>query len=220
MSEQQHLAKWETWPLWALGLSNGLNLCIWYVLSMLDVNTGTLYTSLPSYVRAFLPHLIVLGGLAAAGSLDGVLVATLAGVRMGRSGYWTWATLVCAAAFSALISYALHAGKIQDWPWLHMAMMAVMLPYNFHLSQPKKPLHPVEKPNLLGYSIDDETPTASKWGKCKKCGGTHPRLVDYRLCKGAIDDHWTASETGDLVSHPVSVVRQGETTAYRNGVNP
>jgi hypothetical protein len=216
MNEQQHLAKWETWPLWALGLSNGLNLCIWYVLSMLDVNTGTLYTSLPSYVRAFLPHLIVLGGLAAAGSLDGVLVATLAGVRAGRSGYWTWATLVAAAAFSALISYALHAGKIQEWPWLHMAMMAVMLPYNFHLSQPKKPLHDNQKPVGKPRKAANGQNTAllgdllSEGFTCSRCGQSG------FLTATEVKTH----QKEGCVSQPVSVVRQGEVAPYRNGVNP
>jgi hypothetical protein len=214
---ERSLARWETWPLWALGLSNGANLCLWYVTSMMDVTTKGLVIVVPAYVATFLPHIVILGGLAAAGSLDGVLVATLAGVRQGRQGAWTWATLISAAAFSALISYALHAGRIADWPWLHCAMMAVMLPYNFHLSQPRKALHDTETTK----SVNDRPTEPMSFGRCKKCGSTHARLVDYRLCKGSIDNHWPESQTDEPVSQGLPNSKQRAEApkhAHRDGV--
>jgi|GEM_PF-2276901 hypothetical protein len=206
---EQSLAKWETWPLWALGLSNGLNLALWYAISMIGLKAPGIFMSLPSFVGDVLPLVIVAGAIAAAISMDGVLVATLAGVRLGRSGKWTWITLIAAAVFSGLISYAIHAGE--DWPWLHCAMVAVMLPYNFHLSQPKKSLHQEQNP----VGSDGERLKPHFIGVCKACNGTHETLAEYSACSRR-----KRQITGKTIvlSPDVSVVRQQEQPTDTNGV--
>src|SRR5689334_17163949 len=70
-AQPTQLAPWETWPIWALGLSNGLNLAIWYVVSMLAIQAPGLLLRLPGFVNALLPLLIVAGAVATAISLDG-----------------------------------------------------------------------------------------------------------------------------------------------------
>jgi hypothetical protein len=134
---EQPLEKWETWPLWALGLSNGLNIALWYVLSMARVQAPEVDIVVPGLVSAWLPWVIVIGGIAAAVSLDGVLIATIAGMRHGRRGLWSVLTIIGAAVFSGAIAYAVHAGVLNEVPILHVAQAAVLALYNLHLSQRK-----------------------------------------------------------------------------------
>ena len=132
------LERWESWPLWAIGLSNGLNIALWFVLSMVRVKAAELNITAPTLLNTVLPWLIVAGAVAAALSLDGVLIAAIAGARHGRVGLWTWATIVGAGVFSAAIAYTVHAGRLDDAPVLHIAQALVLVLYNLHLSQPRK----------------------------------------------------------------------------------
>lgn len=134
------LERWESWPLWAIGLSNGLNIALWYVLSMVRIKAAELNIIAPALLNTVLPWLIFAGAIAAALSLDGVLIAAIAGARHGRAGMWTWATIVGAGVFSAAIAYTVHAGRLNDAPVLHIAQALVLVLYNLHLSQPRKGL--------------------------------------------------------------------------------
>lgn len=131
------LERWESWPLWAIGLSNGLNIALWFVLSMVRVQAPELAMHLPALVDLAMPWLIVAGAVSSALSLDGVLIATIAGVRHGRKSLWSYATIAGAGLFSALIAYAVHSGLLAEWSWLHVAQAIVLVLYNLHLSQPK-----------------------------------------------------------------------------------
>lgn len=141
--EKQHAAgleRWESWPLWALGLSNGTNIMLWYVLSMARINAPELPIRVERTLTEWLPLIAVVGGVAAAVSLDGVLIATIAGARHGRRGLWSWLTILGAAVFSGAIAYAVHAGQLDRAPGLHVAQAVVLALYNLHLSQPRKAL--------------------------------------------------------------------------------
>ena len=94
-------------------------------------------------LAAWLPLIVVVGGVAQALSLDGALIATIAGARHGRRGAWTWATIFGAGLFSAAISYAVHSGRIDQLPILHVASAVNLVFYNMHLAQPRKPLQEV-----------------------------------------------------------------------------
>jgi len=140
--KKKPLEAWETWPLWALGLSNGLNIVLWYVLSMSRVDSPELPIGILGALAAWLPLIVVAGGVAQALSLDGALIATIAGARHGRRGPWTWLTIFGAGLFSAAISYAVHSGRIDQLPILHVASAVNLVFYNMHLAQPRKPLQP------------------------------------------------------------------------------
>jgi len=135
---EKPMERWESWPLWALGLSNGLNIVLWYVLSMARVDSPELPIGILGALSAWLPLIVVGGAIAQALSLDGALIATIAGARHGRVGIWTWATIVGAGLFSAAISYAVHSGKIDQLPGLHVASAVILILYNLHLAQPRK----------------------------------------------------------------------------------
>lgn len=132
------LERWESWPLWAIGLSNGLNISLWFVLSMVRVQAPELALRLPPMVNLAMPWLIVVGAVASALSLDGVLIATIAGVRHGRRSQWSYATIAGSGVFSAMIAYAVHSGLLAQWSWLHVAQALVLVLYNLHLAQPKR----------------------------------------------------------------------------------
>ena len=143
------LSNWETWPLWALGLSNGLNIVLWYVLSMARINSPELPIGILGALSTWLPLIVVVGGIAQALSLDGALIATIAGARHGRRGVWTWITIAGTGLFSAAISYAVHSGNIDSMPLLHVASAINMVFYNMHLTQVQKPLQRLDLSLLL-----------------------------------------------------------------------
>ena len=58
----KQLERWESGPLWALGLSNGLNIVLWYVLSMVRVQSIELANSVPQLLVVLLPWAVVVGG--------------------------------------------------------------------------------------------------------------------------------------------------------------
>lgn len=192
--KQQHAAgleRWESWPLWALGLSNGLNIALWYVLSMARIDAPELPILVLVELVSVLPLIVAIGGIAAAVSLDGVLIASIAGARHGRRGIWTWLTIVGACGFSAAIAYAVHAGQLDQAPGLHVAQAVVLALYNLHLSQPRKTLHSDEKidPHLQEGSNGQKTPdrllTAVTGFTCKRCGQSgFETLRDVRIHQG------------------------------------
>lgn len=200
---EQPLEKWETWPLWALGLSNGLNIALWYVLSMARVKASEVSIIVPALVSAWLPWVIVIGGIAAAVSLDGVLIATIAGMRHGRRGLWSVLTIVGAAVFSGAIAYAVHAGVLDQAPALHVAQAVVLALYNLHLSQ-RKALHSEGGPASRSASLTTKVQSANHGSvtngrlphqdgfKCSKCGAVLPSLNEVRLhqrdeCPGRLE---------------------------------
>lgn len=174
------LEQWERWPIWALGLSNGLNIALWYILSMARIDAPELPIRVLEQLQAWLPLIVVAGGIAAAVSLDGVLIATIAGMRHGRRGLWSVVTIIGAAAFSAAIAYATHGGWLNDAPYLHTAQAAVLMLYNLHLSQ-RKILQPEitvssSASNDTNQSNADRQITSSGNGthidgfRCRSCG--------------------------------------------------
>jgi hypothetical protein len=46
------LERWESWPLWAIGLSNGLNIALWFVLSMVRIKAPELAVQAPALLVA------------------------------------------------------------------------------------------------------------------------------------------------------------------------
>jgi hypothetical protein len=137
----KQLEPWESWPLWAMGLSNGLNIVLWYVLSMARVEAPELPIRIFASLAIYLPFIALLGGIAQMISLDGALIATIAGMRNGRRSWWSIFTIIGAGLFSAAISYAVHSGRIDQLPLLHVASAVNLVLYNMHLAQPRKDLH-------------------------------------------------------------------------------
>lgn len=187
--QEKPLLGWESWPLWALGLSNGLNIVLWYVLSMTRVQSPELPIKVLDALASWLPVLVVTGGIAQALSLDGALIATIAGARHGRRGPWTWATIFGAGLFSAAISYAVHSGRIDQLPILHVASAVNLVFYNMHLAQPRKPLQPplptvstrpqsaiLAKKALT--AADRATVAIGDGFHCKKCDHVSDTLAD------------------------------------------
>lgn len=184
------LEKWERWPIWALGLSNGLNIALWYILSMARIDAPELPIRVLEQLQAWLPLIVVAGGIAAAVSLDGVLIATIAGMRHGRRGLWSVVTIIGAAAFSAAIAYATHGGWLNDAPYLHTAQAAVLMLYNLHLSQRKVLQHETSvSPSASNDSRqlnDDRQMRAGSNGthidgfRCRSCGELFDNLEQIR----------------------------------------
>jgi len=205
--------------LWALGLSNGLNIALWYVLSMARVQASEVDIVVPGLVSAWLPWVIVAGGIAAAGSLDGGLIATIAGMRHGRRGNWSVLTIVGAAVFSGAIAYAVHAGVLNEVPILHVAQAAVLALYNLHLSQ-RKALQSGDAPASRSASLTTKvqsgqqaSPTNGRLAqqdgfKCSKCSAILPTLR-------AIRDHQRDECPGRL--EPLDLHRDLSTSMQPNG---
>lgn len=179
------LESFETWPIWALGLSNGLNIALWYLLSMARIRAPEVLLRVPAAVEDWLPLAIVLGAIAQAISLDGALIATIAGARHGRRGPWTWLTILGTGLFSAAISYAVHSGQIDSLPGLHVASAVNLIFYNLHLAQPKNALQDGEPAKIHGWTwfgrrkpapvlpktaSRDDVRTSVKLYTCRTCG--------------------------------------------------
>jgi hypothetical protein len=188
-TQEKPLLGWESWPLWALGLSNGLNIVLWYVLSMTRVQSPELPIAVAYWLTAWLPLIVVAGGIAQALSLDGALIATIAGARHGRRGPWTWATIFGAGLFSAAISYAVHSRRIDQLPILHVASAVNLVFYNMHLAQPRKGLTPpiLTDDSPLGSAIlaknkpaavDRITIDLGDGFKCSQCSHVSETLAD------------------------------------------
>jgi hypothetical protein len=136
------LIAWERLPALALGISQGLNIFLWYVMSLerVALQDGRAPAHVPDFVIGLLPIAVFIAAIAAAVSLDGTMIAAVLGSRNGRDGVWTWVTVVAAALFSAGIALDVYGGNILPGAWLHIAQTAVLLCYMMHLRQPKKRL--------------------------------------------------------------------------------
>lgn len=212
------LEAWESWPIVALTTAQGLNIFVWYVLSLSRVQVEGNAIGLPSFVVTWLPFAVVVAGLAAALSLDGTLIATIAGALHGRRSVWTWCSVSAAAFFGAGISYEVyHGGEIGKTPWLHIAQIVVLLCYSLHLAQTKKPLHTTPDQGFAvseGINRPKMTPALSASDAvlqtgftCRRCGVSgFETLADVQkhrrddpLC-GSVSDatqHLTGASTGD-----------------------
>lgn len=204
MQHTDRLEKWERWPIWALGLSNGLNISLWYVLSFARIDAPELPIRVLAYLQVALPLIVVIGGIAAAVSLDGVLIATIAGMRHGRTGVWSVLTIVGAALFSGAIAYAVHSGWLNQAPGLHVAQAVVLALYNLHLSQARKSLQPESQ---LPPSVSSDTNQQNSIVVVQPhTNGTHRDGVKCRSCgelfesAQAVRDHRLEGCPGRLVS--------------------
>lgn len=177
---REPLARWEAWPLWALGLSNGTNIALGFVLSMVRLRAPELRMTVLTQLVSVLPIIVVLAGIAAAISLDGVLIATIAGMRHGRSGVWSVLTIIGAALFSGAFAYALHADWLDQAPGLHVAQAVVLALYNLHLSQRRKPLQ--LETDLHRNSIVDSNQESAIVIATPHTNGTHQDGVKCRSC--------------------------------------
>lgn len=141
-TDENDLIAWERLPAIALGISQGLNIFLWYVMSLerVALHDGRAPARVPEFVVSLLPFAVFVAAIAAAVSLDGTMIATVLGSRNGRDGVWTWVTVVAAALFSAGIALDVYGGNVLPGAWLHIAQTAVLLCYMMHLRQRKKPL--------------------------------------------------------------------------------
>jgi len=138
------LAGWEKLPAWALGISQGLNIFLWYIMSLERVALqGQSAIRVPEFVITFLPLAVFVAAIAAAVSLDGTMIATIGGSRNGRDGIWTWVSVTAAALFSAGIALDVYGGAVLPGAWLHIAQTAVLFCYMMHLRQKRKALTPI-----------------------------------------------------------------------------
>lgn len=141
-TDENDLIAWERLPAIALGISQGLNIFLWYVMSLerVALHDGRAPARVPEFVVSLLPIAVFVAAIAAAVSLDGTMIATVLGSRNGRDGVWTWVTVVAAALFSAGIALDVYGGNVLPGAWLHIAQTAVLLCYMMHLRQPRKDL--------------------------------------------------------------------------------
>lgn len=130
MSASPHteLTQWEQWPVVALMAAAGLNTALWYI-----------GASMPEGSAQVLPWLVVLAGIASVIAIDGALVATIAGIRQGRRGRWSYATISVTALFTALAALSAHQVLSRDASaWLHGLFALTIVAYAMHLAQPRQ----------------------------------------------------------------------------------
>lgn len=189
--EDNDLIAWERLPAIALGISQGLNIFLWYVMSLerVALHDGRAPARVPEFVVSLLPFAVFVAAIAAAVSLDGTMIATVLGSRNGRDGVWTWVTVVAAALFSAGIALDVYGGNVLPGAWLHIAQTAVLLCYMMHLRQHKKPLQDTQttvnkrsQPAILAKNrpaaVDRATVEVAAGFRCKICGDVFDVLAD------------------------------------------
>lgn len=189
MREQrtEDLIGWERLPAFALGVSQGLNIFLWYIMSLERVAlNGHTAVRVPEFVIDWLPLAVFVAAVAAAVSLDGTMIAAVVGSRNGREGPWTWITIAAAAIFSAGIALDVYGGNILPGAWLHIAQTAVLLCYMMHLRQRKKTLQPVAgaasellRGDASDYQISEIPPPALPAGDMQ-------RFVTCRYCQETV----------------------------------
>lgn len=176
---EQHndrLESWESWPAWALGISQGLNIFLWYVLSLekVSLGAGRVPMRIPEIVLDWLPIVVVIAAVAAAASLDGAMVATVAGSRVGRNGRWSWVAALAATVFSAGIALDIHGGGFVPGSWLHIAQPFVLFCYMMHLRQRRNALHNELRSASNDYNgsngISSQSQSHRKGFRCALCG--------------------------------------------------
>lgn len=120
------LARWEKWPVAALFLAGGLYLMEWYAGPRLAIPAD------------WMTYVSTLGGIAAMVAVDGAMIATVAGMRQGRRGVWSVATILMTALFAGGVALVLH-GALPAWvgAWLHAGFVATIAAYLLHLAQPR-----------------------------------------------------------------------------------
>lgn len=120
------LASWEKWPVAALFLAGGLYLMEWYAGPRLAIPAN------------WMTYVSTLGGIAAMVAVDGAMIATVAGMRQGRRGVWSVATILMTALFAGGVALVLH-GALPAWvgSWLHAGFVATIAAYLLHLAQPR-----------------------------------------------------------------------------------
>lgn len=116
---------YEKWPVGALFVAQGLQVFEWYV----DAR-------MPPQVRDALPWLVTAAGASAFVAIDGAMIATVAGMRAGRRGWWSVAAIMLTAAFGALVALNLHGALPFLGPWLHAGFAVTIAAYLMHLAQP------------------------------------------------------------------------------------
>ena len=192
--QPDELAGWEKLPAVALGISQGLNIFLWYIMSLERVALqGHTAMRVPDFVITFLPFAVFIAAIAAAVSLDGTMIATIGGSRNQRDGVWTWVSVGAAALFSAGIALDVYGGSILPGAWLHIAQTAVLFCYMMHLRQRRKPftspagtqshLEPVARDLVLARTGDRVIPAQEDYPAPEKVDLTdNGRLRACKFC--------------------------------------
>jgi hypothetical protein len=126
MKTEDSLANWEKWPVAALFVASGLYIAEWY---------AGVRLALPAWLMAWIS---TGGGLAAMLAVDGAMIATVAGMRAGRRGWWSYAAILVTAAFGGAVALVLH-GALPSMvgAWLHAGFVLTIAAYLLHLAQPR-----------------------------------------------------------------------------------
>ncbi len=120
------LANWEKWPVAALFIASGLYLMEWYAGERLAIPEEAMR------------YIATIGGVAAMVAVDGAMIATVAGMRQGRRGRWSYAAIVVTALFAAAVALVLHGALPHTvGAWLHAGFVATIATYLLHLAQPR-----------------------------------------------------------------------------------
>lgn len=120
------LAGWEQWPIGGLVAAAGLNTALWYAGGQL-----------PAEATAALPWITLVAAVASVVAIDGALVATIAGMRLGRYSGWSVSSIVVAGLFTMLAALAAHQTLPGLGPWLHGVFALTFVTYAMHLAQPR-----------------------------------------------------------------------------------
>lgn len=120
------LEPWEKWPVAALVAAAGLNTAIWYAGDVLPIEA-----------RGILPWLITIAAIASVVAIDGALIATVAGMRLGRRNRWSAGNIMVTALFTALAALSAHDAVLGIAPWLHGLFAITIVMYPMHLSMPR-----------------------------------------------------------------------------------
>lgn len=121
-----HLEGWEQWPIYGLVAAAGLNTALWYAGGQL-----------PAEATAALPWITLVAAVASVIAIDGALVATIAGMRLGRYSRWSVASIAVAGLFTMLAALAAHQTLPGLGPWLHGVFALTFVTYAMHLAQPR-----------------------------------------------------------------------------------
>lgn len=121
------LETWERWPVAALFIASGLYIAEWYAGERL---------ALPPWLVDWIS---TAGGLFAMVAVDGAMIATVAGMRSGRRGLWSYAAILVTALFGAGVALVLHGAlPALIGAWLHAGFVATIATYLLHLAQPRQ----------------------------------------------------------------------------------
>lgn len=120
------LEDWEKWPVAALFVASGLYIAEWY---------AGVRLALPTWLMAWIS---TAGGVAAMLAVDGAMIATVAGMRAGRRGPWSYAAILVTAGFGGAVALVLHGALPPAvGAWLHAGFVLTIAAYLLHLAQPR-----------------------------------------------------------------------------------